>query len=64
VFPARVDDITALVSLTVRELERLALQPPATPELRVYERRCDADGTLVELRRRESPDQAASGLTW
>jgi hypothetical protein len=57
VFPARVDDITALVSLTIRELERVALRPPVTPELRVYERHCDADGTLIGLRRRGSPDR-------
>lgn len=53
VFPARLDDITALVALAVRELERLALGPPPAPELRVYERRCDDDGTPLTLRRCE-----------
>lgn len=60
VFPARVDDITALVAVAVRELERLALNPAGSPSLRVYERRCNTDGTLLELRRRDAPDHAIS----
>lgn len=60
VFPARIDDISTLVAPVVRELERLALDPSSSPRLRVYERRCDTDGTLIELRRRDSPDQAIS----
>lgn len=55
VFPARIDDITALVALAVRELERLVVRPPTAPELRVYERDCDEEGTLRAIRRSDKP---------
>lgn len=61
VFPARVDDITALVALAVRELEQLVLHPPIDALLRVYERRHDKDGRSIEIRHRELTDSPGTG---
>lgn len=43
VFPARADDVWALATMAAKEIERLAVTPPTTPELSVFEQQ-ERDG--------------------